>query len=146
MTERVEPDAPVVIPIDHTADVGVRIIARTPTEAFAAAAEAMFDVMIDRGGVSRSEVWQVEVDAAGWEDLLVTWLEELLWRHESEGMMLHSPLIGSISPTHLKAVVEGEVFHRDRHERRTQVKAVTYHQLRAEETDQDFEVQVIFDI
>jgi SHS2 domain-containing protein len=132
--------------IDHTADVGVRITAATAAEAFIAAAEAMFDVMIDRMSVSHLTVWPIEVDAAGWEDLLIAWLEELLWRHESEGMMLHSCLIGHISPTHLRAVVEGEVYDRDRHERRTQVKAVTYHQLRAAETERGFEIQAIFDI
>src|SRR5437588_8843539 len=73
--------------IDHTADVGIRVRAASPSSAFIAAAEAMFDIMVDRSNVQEREEWTVGVDAEGWDELLVAWLEELLYRWEIEYMV-----------------------------------------------------------
>jgi SHS2 domain-containing protein len=132
--------------LDHTADVGVDITAPTAVEAFVAAAEAMFDVMVDRQRVAPVQTWTVEVQAERWEDLLVVWLEELLWLYESEGMLPHDILIGTMGPTNLRAVIEGDTLNRMRDDPRVQIKAVTYHQLRAEETPEGFALRVIFDV
>lgn len=121
-------------------------MAPTAAEAFIAAAEGMFDIMVERRAVPAVETWPVAVAAAGWEDLLVAWLEELLWLYESEGMLPHSILIGQIGPESLRAVIEGDTYTPERDERKVQIKAVTYHQLLAEQRPDSFHLQVIFDI
>lgn len=137
---------PTITFLDHTADVGFQVTAPTAAEAFIAAAEGMFDVMVDRHGVPAVETWPVEVKAEGWPELLVAWLEELLWLYESEGMLPHSVLMGTIRETGLRAVIEGDTFKPRRDERKIQIKAVTYHQLQAGETPEGFQIQVIFDV
>ena len=132
--------------LDHTADVGLVVRADAPDVAFAAVAEAMVDIMVNREQVEEAESWQVEVEADGWEDLLVTWLEEVLYRFEMDGLVPHSCHVDAISPTHLLATLCGEHLDRDKHEMGVQIKAVTYHQLRAEETGEGFEIRVILDI
>jgi len=145
--DRPDPEGLVhVEPIDHTADVGVRVRAPSPAEAFACVAAAMFDFMVEREGVAPERRWSVRLEAEGWEDLLVAWLEELLYRYESEGVVPRTFHISEIASTHLVAEIEGEYLDPARHETRSQIKAVTYHQLRAEETGEGFVVQVIFDI
>jgi SHS2 domain-containing protein len=137
---------PRVEAIDHTADVGLRVWAATSAEAFAAVAEAMFDIMVEREGIEDAHRWQVAVDADDWEDLLIAWLEELLYLYETERMVLHSCHVREIGPSHLDAELAGDYLNPERHPTRVQIKAVTYHQLRAEETAEGFEIQVIFDI
>ncbi|MBV9282024.1 MAG: archease, partial [Chloroflexi bacterium] len=91
--------------LDHTADVGLVVRADAPDVAFAAVAEAMVDIMVNREQVEEAESWQVEVEADGWEDLLVTWLEEVLYRFELEGLVPHSCHVDEISPTHRLATL-----------------------------------------
>jgi SHS2 domain-containing protein len=138
--------APRVRSIDHTADVGLQVEADGPAAAFAAVAEAMIGIMVTRSQIEPRESWSVGVEAAGWEDLLVTWLEEILYLFEMEGRVPHRITMAEITSNHLAATVQGERLDRTRHEVGVQIKAVTYHQLRAEETDKGFEIQVIFDI
>lgn len=132
--------------IDHTADVGIRVRADTATDAFAAAAESMFDIMLNREAVSEAHTWQVSADAEGWEDLLVAFLEELLYRYEMQREVPRHVHIHDLTPQHITAQTRGDYLDPARHEPDVQIKAVTYHQLRAAERDGRFEVSVIFDI
>jgi SHS2 domain-containing protein len=132
--------------IEHTADIGVRVRAATPAEAFAAVAEAMFDIMVKRDQVAAVHWWTLRVSANGWESLVVLWLEELLYRYEVERIVVRTCRIQEIAPDHLVAELSGDYFNPQSHEVRLQIKAVTYHQLRAEQTAEGFEIQVIFDI
>ncbi|MBW2566264.1 MAG: archease [Deltaproteobacteria bacterium] len=47
---------------------------------------------------------------------------------------------------HVEAIARGEVLDPARHEIKTGIKAVTYHQLYVEESEGGWETQVIFDI
>ena len=132
--------------LDHTADIGLRIEADSAAEAFEAAAAATFDVLVDRERVEERETRELSLRADGWEDLLVSWLEELLYWYEGERFVLRSARVREIEPERLVAEVRGERLDVERHEPGLQIKAVTYHQLRAEETSEGFLVQVIFDI
>ena len=132
--------------LDHTADVGVRVHADSPAAAFAAVAEAMFDVMVDRDQIEEVRTWEVRVEAEGWEDLLVVWLEELLYRYEMDLLVAHRCHIVELSPTRLLATLHGDRLDRPKHDIGVQIKAVTYHQLVAEEAEEGFVTQVIFDI
>ncbi len=140
-------DLPIVEHIDHTADVGIRVLAATPEAAFIAAAEAMLDmIVVNRDAIAEAQSRQVGVEADGWEELLVAWLEELLYELEVEHLVPSSIVIRELSSDRLHAELRGESFDPDQHESGIQIKAVTYHQLVAEERDQGFQVQVIFDI
>lgn len=139
-------DGPLIELIDHTADVGLDVRAADGPAAYAAVAEGMFDILLDRSRVEPAESWEVQVDGADSGELLVTWLEELLYLYESEGRALRSCTVLDLSSTHLRAEVTGERFDRTKHDPHVQIKAVTYHQLHAEETPDGFHIRVIFDI
>jgi SHS2 domain-containing protein len=133
--------------IDHTADVGIAVRGDNPADAFVTAATAMFDIMVpNRSAVEARHTWDIIVDAADYEDLLVTWLEELLYHYEIGRRVPADIDIADISATHLAASVRGEPLDQSRHETSVQIKAVTYHQLQAAQTTRGFEIRVIFDI
>jgi SHS2 domain-containing protein len=135
-----------VTAIDHTADIGARVRADTPAEAFAAITEATIDFILDRSTVEPRETWTITLDADGWTDLLVAWLEEVLYTVEGEDRIPRSVTFTELDEEHLSALLSGERLDPDRHELKLQIKAVTYHQLVAQQTPNGFVAQVIFDI
>lgn len=114
---------------DHTADVGIEVTAPSRPELFETAALALFDLITDVGTVEPRSERQVAVSAQDTEELLVRWLSELLFLHDTEGEMFSRFVVSLLTPTHLTARIAGEPFDPSRHPVKTEVKAVTYHQV-----------------
>ena len=72
--------------IDHTADVGIAAYGEDLKEAFANAAYALFSMMLDLEGVGDALCRQVEVTADDRSDLLVAWLNELIYVFEVDNI------------------------------------------------------------
>jgi SHS2 domain-containing protein len=131
---------------DHTADIGVRAFGRTPEEVFGHAAEALFNVLTDLKSIRGRLTRKVEIHGSDLEDLLVRWLGELLYLCEGEGYLFREFSIVQLTPTFLKATARGERFDPARHEFKTEIKAVTYHQVEVAQKDGKWVGKVIFDI
>ncbi|GAC1650078.1 MAG: archease [Acidobacteriaceae bacterium] len=106
----------------------------------------MFDFIVNREEIRETQQRTVQIESEGWEELLVVWLEELLYLFENDGFVLRRCTMRRLASTHLQAEISGETLDRFWHETKVQIKAVTYHLLRAESTDDGFLTQVIFDI
>ncbi len=132
--------------IDHTADLGIRVFGRGLEELFANAAFALFDQLTDLDKVREESSSALRVEGAGMAELLVRWLNELLYRSESEGWLFKSFSISHLEPNSLDAVARGEKFDPSRHEWKREIKAATYHQLEIQERDGRWEGRVIFDL
>ncbi len=132
--------------LDHTADIGIIVSGKDVSEAFDNAAYAMFDILADIDKVEETDSLDLQVSAASVEELLVAWLDELLYRYETERFICSRFVINDISDTSLNASVFGEKIDPTRHEIKTEIKSVTYHQLKVERTDDGWEAQVIFDV
>ncbi|MDD5428905.1 MAG: archease, partial [Candidatus Omnitrophica bacterium] len=65
---------------EHTADIGIRVFGKDLKELFENAALGMFDLIADLGGIKTSIEETVEADGDTSEELLVAWLDELLYR------------------------------------------------------------------
>jgi len=131
---------------DHTADIGIRAFGETVEEVFIHAAEALFEVLTDLDSIQSHLTREVEIKGADREDLLVRWLGELLYLCEGEGYLFREFLIHHMTPTFLKAEARGERFDPARHEFKTEIKAVTYHQVELAQKDELWIGKVIFDI
>ena len=131
---------------DHTADVGVRVFGRTVEEVFVNAAYALFDQWTDLRKVRGKISQEISIQGADREDLLVRWLGELLFLGESRGYLFKEFTIRRLDSTSLKAVARGEIFDPSRHRFKTEIKAVTYHQVEVKEKDGRWEGRVIFDM
>ncbi len=132
--------------IEHTADVGIRCRAPTLERLFEGAARAMFEIIAPTDEVKPADTVPVTVEAVSLEELLVNWLEELLYIWESKRMLLSRFSISTISSERLEAEVAGETYDATRHDLHTEIKAATYHGLRVERKGDTWETQVIFDV
>ena len=132
--------------LDHTADIGIIVSGKDVSEAFDNAAYAMFDILADIDKVEETDSLDLQVSAASVEELLVAWLDELLYIYETERFICSRFVINDISDTSLSASVFGEKTDLARHEIKTEIKSVTYHQLKVEKTDDGWKAQVIFDV
>lgn len=126
----------------HTADVGLRVRAATPAALFACAATGMFALMGAQPGEPRVRR-DVIVESLDAESLLVDWLSELLYVHETTGEVYDQSEVLTWTPTRLAAVVEGGI---PVHPLVRSIKAVTYHGLRLVEETGGWVGEVYFDI
>ena len=131
--------------IDHTADIGIAAYGANLREAFANAAYALFSLMVDLDNVADAVCYKAEVTAENREDLLVAWLNELIYLFEVEDVLFQRFEIDELSETGLRASCYGERIDPERHKIKIAVKAATYHMLKVEERD-GCRVQVLFDI
>lgn len=132
--------------IEHTADTGIRAFGGDLKEVFANAALGMFSIMVDPASVSAEKEEKIEVEADGLDELLVEWLNELLYISEVNHMLFSQFTVDKISETSLKAKAYGESINEGKHELRSDVKAVTFHMLKVQQQDGTWTAQVIFDV
>ena len=114
--------------IEHTADVGIRAYGKTASAIFASAAEGMFSIIADPGKVKPTGEVEIRLSAEDLPQLLVAWLSELLFLHETQ-RLLFCKFEVRIRGTSLRAKAWGEGIDKRRHELKLAIKAVTYHRL-----------------
>jgi SHS2 domain-containing protein len=129
--------------IEHTADVGIRAYGRSLDELFANAAEGMFSLIADLSDVKRVGEAEVRLTAEDVPTLLLRWLTELLYVHETD-RLLFSSFEAKVAGTSLVGRARGEAIDKSRHELKLAIKAVTRHRLSVDPTKGVAEV--IFDI
>lgn len=108
---------------------------------FIAAAQGLFAIMA-RPAAEGTITRDVQVDATDSEELLVNWLNELIFLHETETETYTAFSITQFSPTHLSAKVSGGVTV----EKHLVVKAATFHDLQIQTSPSGVEATVVFDI
>jgi SHS2 domain-containing protein len=131
--------------LDHTADVGIIAYGADLKQAFANAARALFSLITELDDVEEVLHQDIKLNASDVESLLVAWLNELVYRFDTEGILFKRFDITQLEDTHLEARVYGEKADRSRHSLKTGVKGATYHMLEIDKAD-GYRVQVIFDI
>ena len=127
--------------IDHTGDIGVVAHAPTLEELYAECGRAMFDVLAGFGKPEATETDRFEISAAEPADDLRDFLAELLYRWSVDRKMYVSFSVGQ-GELH----AGWETWNPARHDLRTELKAVTYHQLLVERETDGWKAQVIFDV
>lgn len=131
---------------DHTADVGLRIRAESLDGLFADAGRALFSLIVANPAAVRS-VEQRDIQLAGGrhDELLFDWLNELLYLQSAQGLLLGEFQV-HVDDIGLQGRVAGEPLDSQRHELDHEVKAITYHDLKVEQTADGWLAEVIVDI
>lgn len=129
--------------LNHTADVGIRAYGATLEELFANAAAGMFSLITDLEKVRAVGEVGVRVQGDDPGSLMVNWLSELLFVHETQHLLL-SEFEVTLDGLALTGRARGERIDKRRHTLNLVVKAVTYHKLRIE--PEKGVAEVIFDI
>ncbi len=129
--------------LEHTADALVEVHGKDLGERFENAAYAMFDLMTDLSKVSAKGEMRITMSGATREQLLVDFLQELLFINDTEDLMFNEFEVKTDGKT-LEAVVRGEEFDETKHTKRSVVKGVTYHRL--EFDDVKGSLTILFDV
>lgn len=132
--------------MEHTADIGIRSFGATRREAFENAAMGMFSILCDIDRVEARQTYRVEVEADDIETLLVEWLNELLYLHESEEVLLKNIIVTELSETRIVGRGRGEHVDHKRHKLYADIKAATFYMLRLQQTERGWQAEVIFDV
>jgi SHS2 domain-containing protein len=132
-----------------TADAAFRAWGDNLNELFASCAAALFATIVELSEIKRVGSQTVECRSTDPERLLYEWLSELVYLKDTR-RELYSHFEVKITKTNkemqLVAEVGGEQFNPLRHQARVDVKAVTYHRLKIEETEAGFTAFVILDL
>ena len=135
--------------IDHTADVAADLDGASLAELFASGARALSDTITDVSTLRPLVTAFVTLEAPTLEDLLVDWLNELLYVFEARNMLIcdaRMTVAERDGRWHLDATVEGEPFDPGRHPYRVAVKSATYHGLHVGCEHGIWTARVVFDI
>jgi len=131
---------------EHTADLGLRIRAADLNILFAEAATALFATIVDDlSTVECRQRLDLQLNGDDREYLLFDWLRELLYRWDAEHL-LFARFEARMSATGLTGSAWGEPLDHSRHVLSHEVKAITYHGLRVEQTADGWLAEIIVDI
>lgn len=131
---------------EHTADLGLRATAPDLNALFAEIAECLFSAVVEDIACIQPTVTEtLEIPGDDREFLLFDWLRELLRRFEMDGM-LFGRFDVTVRDDGLSATIHGEPVDRSRHQLSHEVKAITYHELKVEQTADGWLAEVIVDI
>lgn len=127
--------------ISHTADWSARVWAEDLPLLFTEAARAMNSLSGTTIGSGTRLKRTFKAEGPDAESLLVAFLSELLYYQEQENLVFDTFELDVNSKT-LKVEMEGaEIATSEK-----AIKAVTYHNLKIEQTDQGFETTIVFDV
>ncbi len=128
-----------------TADIGFKAYGNDLNEAFENASVAMFNIITDTANVRPTREFKFEIDSEDEVSLLYDYLEELLFYHEVEFMLFSEFHVEIDDNLHLEARILGEEIDWQKHERKTEIKAITFHKMDVRKTDH-VELQAIVDL
>ncbi len=130
----------------HTSDIGVHVYGKDLRELFENAAFAMFDVIADLENISGDKEEIIELEAQDQDMLLVAWLDELLYKFFTKGLIFYKFQVELLTEYKLKAKAFGRPVAANRNRLKTEIKAVTYSGLKISKSDAGYEVEIIFDV
>ncbi|HDN97651.1 MAG TPA: archease [bacterium] len=129
--------------ISHTADVGVKVYGETIEELFENSGKALFEIMAPVcEDVKVKE--KVSVEGESYEELLVKFLNELIYLSEKKSLKGEEFKI-KIERKNNSLRLDGEVSGRKIKGVEREVKAATYHNLKIEK-DREYNCIIIFDL
>lgn len=134
--------------LSHTSDVKFQAFGMTLEEAFSNAALATISLMWDNKKIKKRIKYRLEKQGRDLKQLLVVFLEEILFLMDSQMFLLHSAQKVRIEKKEnqylLKAFFLGDRYS-DKYETFGGVKAITYNEMRVE-CNSHFMVQVVVDV
>jgi SHS2 domain-containing protein len=131
---------------EHTADLGLRVRAPDLDTLFAEAGQALFAAIIENvSAVEPRQRLDIRLDGDERDFLFFDWLKELLYHFDSEHIVFGRFEV-QVGEQGLQGTAWGEPLDLSRHVPLHEVKAITYHGLRVEQTADGWLAEVIVDI
>lgn len=128
--------------LEHTADLAIKIYGKNLSEIFVNSAYGMFYNMADINKIKPEITRKIKLKAKNIQDLLIDWLNELLYLHEINQEIYSQFNIKKINEKEIEAEVKGAKTS----DIKIEIKAATYHDLKIEKKNNIWQARVIFDI
>lgn len=132
--------------IDHTADIGIIAYGVDIEQLFSSAAYALFSLIVEPESITERLHSYIRVTAENSENLLVAWLNELIYLFDAEHLLFNRFQIENLNNHRLTAICYGESIDPLKHRLKRYVKAATFHTLKIDSCASGYKAQVIFDI
>jgi SHS2 domain-containing protein len=132
--------------LEHPSDAGILARGQTRQEALIEASRGVTSIIVNPQGIDPRE--ERSFRASGSDDgaQIVDWLNEILFFFDTEGIVLVDFAIDSWTDREIVGRARGDFYDPARHEFRTAVKAVTYHQFESHATPDGWEIRVFVDL
>lgn len=128
---------------EHTGEVQLRIAAPSLPQLFEEAGVALAELMAEqRDNSSAEDTETVALHAPDREALLVEWLNELIFRAETQQKIYRDIRITHLSENDLRAEIRGTFPER----LRTEVKAATFHRIKIQPEGDGYAATVVLDV
>jgi len=135
--------------IEHTADIGIEAFGKDKREVFINVAKGMFEIIAGKNVNSKDDFsCKININAENLENLLIAWLNELLYLSEVMLVIFNKFKIEELSDSHIHGEIEGIKINPEVHKIKKEIKAVTYHNLEFKKDRKSglWRARVIFDI
>jgi SHS2 domain-containing protein len=132
--------------LSHTADTAIDVRANSLTELFEWAAIGMCSLMYDIVSAVPERSVEIDVQAEGYDELLVDALAEILYWSEADDVVPCRVAVGDVSASRVRMTVQ--VAAQDPELLvGPPIKAVTYHDLVVRESESaGWEARIVFDV
>jgi SHS2 domain-containing protein len=132
--------------LEHTADMGLEARALSRARVHEEMARGLAMLVFGDCAVKAKIKTKLFVRAEDPVELLVCWLNEVVYWSEKENLVPSGFHIESVSDKELQATITGEPYDVERHNIEHQIKSVTYHQACLEETADGWYSRVYIDL
>jgi SHS2 domain-containing protein len=129
--------------IAHTADLALELWAPSEETLLLEGARALVEILTEGAPIAGRERRVVEVESVDPEDRLVRWLNEVLVLAVTEGFLLSDAEL-TLREGGLRGECAGEAGAAGKI--RTELKSVTYHDLRLEHREGRWTAQIVVDV
>ncbi|HLC57483.1 MAG TPA: archease [Candidatus Nanoarchaeia archaeon] len=131
--------------IEHTADVMFEVYGKSLNELFENSAIAVTDVVVERGSLKSVIKKEIKLENEKIDNLLFDFIEELIYLKDAEGL-LFKRFSAAVSGNKLKAVCFGDKIDREKHDLKTDVKAITLHKFELKKLKSGYLARFILDL
>lgn len=131
---------------DHTGDIAVDLEAPTAQGLFSTAGLALFEAIAETSRVEPRVARTVRASGDDLPEVLNRFLTELLVIFDEERLLLPHVAVHELDERSVVATAAGEAYDPGRHEGRTELKAVTWHQLAVTPGPPLWTARVVFDV
>lgn len=130
--------------LEHTADARVRCEADSLDGLLTSAAEALYAIALERVRTDAAISRSLQVDAPCREELLVRWLQELIFLLDAQRFVAARFTFGALTESHVEARLDGYMCSGE--ERAEEVKSATYHGLAILRRKDRYSAEFILDL
>ncbi|MCS7232120.1 MAG: archease [Elusimicrobiota bacterium] len=137
--------------IEHTADVGIKVSAKTLKELFENCAYGMYNIICENfHNIEKKEKYQSTLKESDLESLLVSFLNDLLYQTSVTKIVFCDFKVLDLKNEKNFAEVSfsclGEKYNREKHGKLFELKSATFHNLKIKKFLSFYKTTVIFDI